>query len=216
MRTNLYYCKAVLVCATLFMLGSCEQNEQHELAPVESQAREGAIVASGSQDAKRKSTSFTTYVIKKGQHSTSSPFKSLRTNALVFEAVFDNSAIYTSIDPVNQLDINKLYGMADCSSTHQTNSARFGWRWYDNSLQVLAYVYANGVRYSRLMTSIDLNKVYKYELLLDGSQYIFSVNGVTVTMPRGCSGNGNGYQLYPYFGGDEVAPHDITIKIRNL
>jgi hypothetical protein len=27
---------------------------------------------------------------------------------------------------------------------------------------------------------------------------------------------GQGYQLYPYFGGDETAPHDINIWIKNL
>lgn len=216
MSTNLYYCKALLLCGALFILAACEQHEQHELAPATNQAKEGALTASGSQEAKRKSTSYTTYVIKKGQHSTSSPFKSLRTNSMVFEAVFDNSAIYTSINPDNQLDINKLYGMADCGSTHHTNSARFGWRWYNSSLQVLAYVYANGVRYSKLMTTVDLNKAYKYELLLSGNQYIFTVNGVSVSMPRACSNTGSGYQLYPYFGGDEVAPHDITIKIKDL
>jgi hypothetical protein len=36
-------------------------------------------------------------------------------------------------------------------------------------------------------------------------------------MDRGCSGGSlASYQLYPYFGGDETAPHDITILIDEL
>ena len=29
-------------------------------------------------------------------------------------------------------------------------------------------------------------------------------------------GNYTRYKLYPYFGGDEVAPHDITIQMADL
>lgn len=213
MGKNYGFLKAVLVYGAAFFFAACQHDEP---IPVGARDMQGVIVANDAQHAKRSNTSYVTYIIRKGQHSSTSTFKSLRTNSVMFEAIFDNSAIYTSIDPNNQLDINKLYGMADCGSTHHTNSARFGWRWYDQSLQILAYVYANGVRYSKLMTTVDLNKAYKYELLLSGNQYIFTVNGVTVSMPRGCSSTGTGYQLYPYFGGDEVAPHDITIKIRDL
>jgi hypothetical protein len=42
------------------------------------------------------------------------------------------------------------------------------------------------------------------------------VNGKTLFLPRHCSGTYRRYRLYPYFGGDEVAPHDITIKITEL
>jgi hypothetical protein len=27
---------------------------------------------------------------------------------------------------------------------------------------------------------------------------------------------GKGYRLYPYFGGDETAPHDISIWVKDL
>jgi hypothetical protein len=36
-------------------------------------------------------------------------------------------------------------------------------------------------------------------------------------MPRHCTGGvGIAYKLLPYFGGDEVAPQEIRIKIRNI
>lgn len=213
---NFYRFNRLILIAGVFILASaCEQDQQAEVAPIHTKPESIAGVDPQAQNARKGSQEYTTYLIRKGQHSTtSSSFKSLRTKSLVFDAIFDNSAIYTSIDPVNQADINKLYGLADCGTEHQTNSARFGWRWFNNSLQLFAYVYYNRIRASEYITTIDLNKAYRYELVLDGYNYIFRVNGQEVIMPRGCSGTGLGYQLYPYFGGDEVAPHDITIKIR--
>jgi hypothetical protein len=42
------------------------------------------------------------------------------------------------------------------------------------------------------------------------------VNEKEATLPRHCSGNYTRYKLYPYFGGDELAPHKIEIKITEL
>ncbi|MEY4702167.1 MAG: hypothetical protein RIR96_64, partial [Bacteroidota bacterium] len=37
-----------------------------------------------------------------------------------------------------------------------------------------------------------------------------------VSIPRTATGSvANGYQLYPYFGGDETAPQLITIRIKD-
>lgn len=202
----------ILILAITVSLTSCEKDAAGEVGP---EIREATIAH---EARKVKPTAYTTYLIRAGQHSsTNNSFKSVRTNTMRFEAIFDQSAIYTSIDPVNQWDINKLYGMADCSSSHQTNSARFGWRWVDNQLEIHGYVYHNGNRASAFISTVELDMAYTYELKLEGNNYIFRVNGAEVILPRGCSSStGNGYQLYPYFGGDEVAPHDITIKIRNL
>ena len=156
------------------------------------------------------------YTIKKGEHSAGSPFLARRTDILTFEATFDASAIYQTIDRSNQGDINKLYGLADCRTDHHSNSARFGWRWYNNQLEIHAYTYLNKVRQSELIGVVELNKTYTYRIDLQGNKYIFRLNGTTVEMPRHCTGLAEGYQLYPYFGGDEVAPHDISIAIREL
>ncbi|MBC5991645.1 hypothetical protein [Pontibacter cellulosilyticus] len=157
------------------------------------------------------------YTIKKGSHaSTNSSFKTVKAQKLRFEVTFDSTAIYTSIKPENQFDINKLYGLSDCSSHHQVNSARIGWRWSNNQLELHAYTYKGGSRKSEFITSITLGKPAFCELNLDEGKYKFSVDGKQVELPRGCSGSTDAYQLYPYFGGDEVAPHDITIRIRNL
>lgn len=157
------------------------------------------------------------YIIPQGQHSTQSPFKFVESSVLRFEATFDQSAVYTTVEPSNQADINKLYGMSDCGSDHHSNSARFGWRWYENKLEIHAYTYHNKRRTTAFISSVQVGQTNRYELEIGERDYIFKVNDVKVSMPRFCAGATNlGYQLYPYFGGDEKAPHDITIRIKEL
>jgi len=133
-----------------------------------------------------------------------------------FAVTFDSTAIYTTTNPANQGDINKLYGVSDCGSDHQTNSARFGWRWFNGKLELHAYTYLNKVRKSAYIGDIPLGKATVCELKLENEQYTFSASGHTVSLPRACNGAGAGYQLYPYFGGDEAAPHQVTIAIQEL
>mgnify|MGYP005756713425 CR=1 FL=1 len=157
------------------------------------------------------------YVIPKGAHASSnSSFKLVNTQKLRFEVTFDSSAVYTSAKPENQFDINKLYGLSDCSTHHQVNSARFGWRWNSNRLELHAYTYQGGSRKSEFLAVAALGKPLVCELLLENGKYTFKAGEKQVTLPRGCNGNTDAYQLYPYFGGDEVAPHDIRISIREL
>ncbi|MBF9253814.1 hypothetical protein I2I11_10960 [Pontibacter sp. 172403-2] len=158
-----------------------------------------------------------TYLIRRGSHyATSNPLKRTTTTSLKFEVTFDSSAVYTTTDPVNQGDINKLYGVADCGTTHQTNSARFGWRWYNNQLEIHAYTYLNKIRMSAYIGTVALGRKSICELELGDQVYTFRLDSRQVTLPRACSGAGEGYQLYPYFGGDETAPHDIRITIREM
>lgn len=156
------------------------------------------------------------YIIKQGQHSSTHSVSKATIAHLKFKATFDSSAIYTTVDKSNQGDINKLYGISDCNSPHHENSARFGWRWMDDNLEIYAYTYINGERNFKYITSVSFDKEFTYELNLAPEQYVFTVNGVTVTMERHCAGTASGYRLYPYFGGDETAPHDITIHIDDL
>jgi hypothetical protein len=214
--------KLMIVLGTVFLLSSCDKEFGMDSTPEplkQSSVNDTRSARKVKPDEGTESitASYVTYLIKAGGHSsTNSGYKSLRTASMKFEALFDASAIYQSKLASNQADINKLYGMADCGSLHQTNSARFGWRWYNNQLEILAYVYVNKVWSYKFISAVEIGKPYTYELLLQDKQYVFSVNGQSVTMPRACTGTGSGYQLYPYFGGDEVAPHDVTIKIRNL
>lgn len=157
------------------------------------------------------------YTIKKGAHySDQNNVTKLLTSRISFEATFDSSAVYTSAIPNNQADINKLYGLSDCNTSHHTNSARFGWRWYNNRLELLAYTYLNKQWDYKLIGSVPIGQAVPLELLLEDGKYIFKMYGQEVSMPRACDGAAEGYQLYPYFGGDETAPHDIKIRIKEV
>jgi len=154
----------------------------------------------------------TTFTIPKGWHRSTNKVKLITADELVFKAMFDDSAIYTTVDPTNQGDINKLYGFSDCTSQHQKNSARFGWRWLKNQLEILTYTYVDGVRYSKSFGAVPLNETLDYAIRIQGDKYVFTLGTQSITMDRGCSDTGLiKYMLWPYFGGDETAPHEITI-----
>ena len=112
-------------------------------------------------------------------------------------------------------DINKLYGFSDCDSNHHVNSARFGWRWNGQAIEIHAYCYVNSKRISAVLGTVKINEPAKMSIAIVTGKYMFDLKGEVHTMPRGCPGNfARGYQLYPYFGGDETAPHDVRILIR--
>lgn len=134
---------------------------------------------------------------------------------LKFQVYFDQTAKYKTTDPANQDDINKLYGFSDNNSLHHLFSARIGWRWSMDSLRLFGYIYNNGQRAYREITSIPLNKVIDCSIKAEAGQYIFTVNKISVSMPRAATtAMATGYKLYPYFGGDELAPHEIFIWIK--
>lgn len=167
-----------------------------------------------------KTDTFTQYLIKAGKQfaeETETKLKIVKLTSLKFTVKFDSSAIYQTIDPSNQADINKLYGFSDNNAHHHEFSARFGWRWYNNKLNLQAYYYNNSVRDYKDIGNIELNKEYACAINVYADRYDFLLNGVVkASAPRKSAGTeASGYQLYPYFGGDELAPHDIKIWIRD-
>lgn|GEM_PF-232281 len=162
------------------------------------------------------SNSYIHHVIKAGSHSSNnSAIKSGEFTQLNFVVKFDSSAVYSTVDPANQYDINKLYGFADNNSHHHQFSARVGWRWSDGALRLFAYNYNDGIVDYREITQINIGTEVNCSIKADGSQYIFIVNGHSVSMPRTSkAATAIGYRLYPYFGGNETAPHDIHIWIK--
>lgn len=160
------------------------------------------------------------FLIKENRHSADeTPVDEMHSHELIYDVIFDSSAIY-SINEADQADINKLFGFADCNDFHHDNSARFGWRWYENELQILAYIYANEQRLTQKLGSVELGKPYRYIIYLNDNSYQFYIDGVTpevVEMTRGSTcDKGFYYILFPYFGGNIEAPHDISIFMRRI
>ena len=158
------------------------------------------------------------FIIPKGEHhATNNAYTPIETSELKFLVKFDSSAIYTSKQAVNQYDINKLYGFSDNDAHHHQFSARFGWSWTKNALHLYAYVYNEGVVNKTALTTVAIGAENRCSISISGTNYIFSVNETKVSVPRKSTmPAAKGYLLYPYFGGDETAPHNITIQIKNL
>lgn len=163
-------------------------------------------------------TAFVQYTILKGdQYCDKSNFVPVKLKQLSFKVKFDSSAIYKTSIASNQLDINKLLGFSDNNATHHEFSARFGWRWSDNALRIFAYDYNNDTMSFKELGAVEIGKENSCSITVSGDKYIFSLNGTETIMPRASNTiEAEGYQLYPYFGGDESAPHTISIWIEML
>lgn len=186
-----------LICSTI-LLSSCSKTEQP------------SIVSPANE--------FIPYIIASGDHYCDrSTLRAINLSRQLFDVRFDSSAIYTTTVPVNQNDINKLYGFTEGSADPHINSARIGWSYNHGRLRLYAYAYKNGQRLSQEICPVNIGENISCSIILNGFSYIFTVNNTTVQLDRGVDlPEATGYQLYPYFGGDETAPHRIIILIRDL
>tara|TARA_Y100001972_G_scaffold36863_1_gene45379 strand:- start:42 stop:578 length:537 start_codon:yes stop_codon:yes gene_type:complete len=159
---------------------------------------------------------FRTYTIKQGKHKSRSAIKFTKSNTLSFQVIFDESAQYTSNDPINQYDINKLYGLSDCGDLHGESSIRIGWRWLNDSLELHWFRHDGSFKFEKIK-SVELNQIITCNIKFNDWEYEIDIDGTAVTIDRPCRRSRNvKYYLWPYFGGDETAPHDIKIKIKDL
>lgn len=162
---------------------------------------------------------FIMYTIQKdSNYSDKSNYKVFQFDSLKFIAYFDISAIYKTKNPVNQYNINKLYGFSDNHTFHQFYSARFGWRWSGDSLRLFSYCYNTSVRSSIELCVIQINELDTCCITIKNGYYVFKVNGIQKGKIRrtATAGKPYGYMLYPYFGGSEPAPHTIKIYLKEI
>jgi len=180
-----------------------------------------ATVAASTTANSLASQGYTVYTIEKGLQyadSTESLIEIVGVKNLHFNVIFDSSAIYQTDTANNQHDINKLYGFADNNAyDHHAFSARFGWNWYKGQLLLYAYIYNNSVMSFKSLGAIPLGVAADCQIIVQGNEYLFVLNGVTTIMPRASTTTtGEGYKLFPYFGGNEKAPHKISIAIKEI
>lgn len=131
--------------------------------------------------------------------------------------MLDESAIYTTEIPENQHDVNKIYGFSDFGVTHQKYSIRLGWRYINGEIELCWLRHEDGSHSSATIRTIEPNIPYNATIDIKTFYYIITVEGDTTMVRRRPEGNWGlikRYYLYPYFGGNEFAPHDITVKIR--
>jgi len=165
------------------------------------------------------------YTIPQAKHSSGFHFRPhLQQKFLQYNIKFDKSSIY-QFHTEDQYDINKLFGLS--YGMHHTNSVRFGWRslgTYSSKIEILAYCYVDGKRIvegsnNLYIAMIDLNKFYTFRINVGENCYKLSIfdnmfNVGSVEIPHNYLPFW-GYHLYPYFGGNRNAPHDINIIFEN-
>lgn len=164
---------------------------------------------------KKNADDFWVFKIKEGKHRSTTKVKTINRDNIHFELVLTESCKYETLNPVNQWDVNKIFGFSD-GGGHMENSARIGWRWVNNEIQLMAYTHYNGDFNFKKICVANTGVHYECRINCLIDKYEFIVHNDTTYMDRYWIYSNRRYLLWPYFGGDEVAPHDITIKVKLL
>lgn len=159
---------------------------------------------------------FKKYKIRKNRHRSVCRVKATKKSNFKLQVIFDETAYYKSKDPINQYDINKLWGINDCGEHHMNCSIRFGWRYVEQNLELFWFKHEGGKFIFEKIKNIEINKPINLEIAILEGYYVITVDKISKYVSRPCSGDYMKYKLYPYFGGDEKAPHDINIKIKEM
>lgn len=150
-----------------------------------------------------------TFLIKKGNHSSYGAFW-MPKSTMHFYVMFPESCIY-DLGNENQLDINKLFGMSTTMDVHNT-SFRFGWRYNNNQIEIFKYTYVKKVRDYVLMGAVDIGEWNSFRIDLTNDSVTFHLNDIKYTQKQ--KTKAPLLAMYPYFGGDERAPHEMEIYFR--
>jgi len=160
---------------------------------------------------------FRVYTIPAGEHSSGSFINHPNNSKISFQFILDESAYYETEIPENQHDVNKIYGFSDFGAKHQKYSIRLGWRYIENNLELCWLRHEDGVHSSATIKIIQPDVIYNATIDIKTFYYVIVIDNDTTLVRRRPEGNWGlirRYYLYPYFGGNEYAPHDITIKIK--
>ena len=145
--------------------------------------------------------------------------RTLKRDRLRFTVRFDETARYELLGN-DQQDINKLLGFSLVNSFHHRNSVRLGWRYElsTGDIDLFSYVYLNGVWSHEFLGSIVIGETVECEILMTNDTFTFMLKNevmAIVSYERGMK-KGIYYMLFPYFGGNQPAPHDINVFIKTL
>lgn len=143
-----------------------------------------------------------------------------RRNSFTWVVKFTDSCRY-DLGSDDQFDINKLVGIGYLPGHHK-DSARFGWR-YDTAkgqIEILTYCYVKGTRKIQPLCFCEIGKGYVLRLKILMNSYYLEVlerGEMPVIGYAWIDHNHNKqfkYRLGTYFGGNQVAPHKMTIELK--
>jgi len=146
------------------------------------------------------------YTIKKGRH-----FANFTINRLFpFSSKIDKGTVKFSkeclaIAPISGR--NKLTGIAGFDN--HKNSGRLVWQSDGNMIKIWGYVYKDGIRTEKFITSLEVEKEYSYEVSFSMDRWFFYIDG-NVAHIDGNLGFWK-FKQYVYFGGLSPAPLTMSI-----
>lgn len=164
-----------------------------------------------------------TYTIKEGKHYASG-FNFGRhkfSKEVTYKFVLGPECYYQKEQLNDKTGINKVGGFG-IGLNHHENSVRIGWQpdfeREDTSIKIYVYLYNNGVRYDYYISNIYTCEVHKIKFSFTElcNQLIVEVNSQPFYIPEHYFPAKDGLKLFPYFGGNSTAPHDMKIYFERL
>jgi len=157
------------------------------------------------------------YLIKKGKHFASGLHFGFHCNKKVYDRTISFSKECWWKTPRNNddYDINKLCGFS--YGFHQKNSLRIGWiPDFKNKNQIILFAYwhnNSSQHFFKYLTSIPTETQFDVEIVCGKKKAYFKINKKITSIAFKKPSFTLGYYLYPYFGGNNTAPNNMTIKI---
>jgi hypothetical protein len=164
-----------------------------------------------------------TYTIKKGSHYAKGTFwdkfTAIGFNRKILNATFCFSQSCWWAPPRNNddLDLNKLCGIG-YGLNHHKNSVRLAWVPDFNQpgkIKIFGYTYdeSSAGHKSQFIKTVQAGSVCNGRIVNNGANYQMSVDGTMITMENKSGDPGLCFGLFPYFGGNNTAPHDMDIEL---
>jgi hypothetical protein len=141
---------------------------------------------------------------------------------LTFEVCFKESCKY-DLKNDDQLDVNKLFGRS-YGINHHDNSIRVGWRYNPliGKIMLYSYCYANGVRKISHLQNVEVEETFFIKIKHDLTPSIIISGtkndrpGVYMLRWMPWKLKKFGYKLFPYFGGNSTAPHNMSVYLKEM
>lgn len=143
-----------------------------------------------------------------------------RRSSFAWVVKFTDSCRY-DLGNEDQFDTNKLVGIGYLPGHHK-DSARFGWR-YDidkGQIEIMAYCYVKGKRVIQSICFCEIGKEYVLQLKVLATCYYLDVHRLGEMPILGHAwidqyhNKQLKYQLGSFFGGNQPAPHLMTIELK--
>jgi hypothetical protein len=142
-----------------------------------------------------------------------------KTKTLSVKFCFRNQCWWAPPRNTDDLDLNKLAGIG-YGTNHHNNSVRLSWvPDFDNQgmIKVFGYTYdekKTGQKFAMsFIKSVRVGQTVSGKIESRDNGYFITVGDVTVKMDNINVDPKLTFKLYPYFGGNNTAPHDMTIEL---